>query len=107
MTSHPMRPSRSRPPEPELEPPEPELEPADDESEPDSRFEPLDVSPADDLDPLALFRRSILAQPEPLKCTAGATITLRIAPPQTGQASGPEAVTECMTSIRWPHSRQT
>ena len=36
-------------------------------------------------------RRSILAQPDPLKWNVGATKALRIAAPQMGQASGPAA----------------
>jgi len=56
---------------------------------------------------VALDRRSFLAQPDPLKWTAGAAIALRIIPPQTGHAPGPEALTPWTTSMRWPHVVQT
>jgi hypothetical protein len=57
------------------------------------------------LEPLAA--RSFLAQPLPLKCTAGAWRAFFIGPlPQTGQASGPGAKTPCMNSVRWPQLAQ-
>jgi hypothetical protein len=51
--------------------------------------------------------RSFLAQPEPLKWTAGALNALRIWPPQTVQTLGPSASIRWMISTRWPHDRQT
>ena len=46
--------------------------------------------------------RSFFAQPEPLKCTVGATNALRIVPsaPQAGQNSGPGALIPWITSVR-------
>ena len=54
---------------------------------------------------VAVDERSFLAQPDPLKCTAGAVIALRSGRPQTGQVVGPSAVTEWITSIRWPFAQ--
>ena len=49
--------------------------------------------------------RSFFAQPEPLKCTVGATNALRMVPsaPQAGQNSGPGALMPWITSVRSPH----
>lgn len=47
--------------------------------------------------------RSFLAQPVPLKWIVGAVKALRTgAAPQTAQTVGPSAVSEWMTSNRWP-----
>lgn len=74
---------------------------------PDS--EPDDESAAA-LSPLFLFDllgdlRSILAQPEPLKWTVGATNALRIEAPQTGHAVGPASWMPCITSVVWPFAQ--
>jgi hypothetical protein len=45
-----------------------------------------------------LEARSLRAQPEPLKCTAGGAKAFFIGEPQSGQADGPCPWTECMTS---------
>jgi hypothetical protein len=56
----------------------------------------------------ALARRSFLAQPEPLKWTAGAAMALRIGPePHKGQAVGGSAWTPWMTSKRRPQAAHT
>jgi hypothetical protein len=56
----------------------------------------------------ALARRSFLAQPEPLKWTAGAAIALRTGPdPHRGQAVGGSAWTPWMTSKRRPQAAHT
>ena len=46
--------------------------------------------------------RSFFAQPEPLKCTVGATNALLSVPsaPQTGQNRGPGALMPWITSVR-------
>ena len=76
------------------------LEP-DDESLPDEgtapdddESDPVEESPPDEVRALPgdeVAERSFLAQPEPLKCTAGAENPLRIVPsaPQLGQNLGP------------------
>lgn len=51
--------------------------------------------------------RSLRAQPEPLKTTAGGANALRIGPPQTGQVDGPWPWTPWTTSMRWPQDEQT
>src|SRR5436190_613885 len=52
-------------------------------------------------------RRSFFAQPEPLKWIVGAVTAFRTgAASQTGQVSGPAAVTEWMTSNRWPFGQR-
>jgi hypothetical protein len=52
--------------------------------------------------------RSFFAQPEPLKCTVGATNALRSVPsaPQAGQNRGPGAVMPWITSVRSPQFEQ-
>ena len=51
--------------------------------------------------------RSFFAQPDPLKWIVGAVNALRTgAAPQTGQLAGPSAVTEWMTSNRWPFGQR-
>jgi hypothetical protein len=107
----PPRSSDFEPPEsPEpLELPEPpelleSLEPADEEDEPPSP----DVELPDSDAAAALVRvvleldRSFLAQPDPLKCTAGGTKALRSVPsaPHTGQNFGPGASIPWMNSVR-------
>jgi len=53
-------------------------------------------------------RRSFLAQPDPLKWTAGAWIALRTGPePHTGQDAGGSAWTPWMTSNRRPQAAQS
>jgi hypothetical protein len=54
----------------------------------ESELPALALSPLDDLRLALADLRSILAQPEPLKCTLGATNALRIDAPQTGHVSG-------------------
>jgi len=49
---------------------------------------------------------SLRAQPLPLKWTAGATIAFFICPPHFGQADGPSAVTEWITSTSYPQLPQ-
>jgi len=46
-----------------------------------------------------LVLRSFLAQPDPLKWTAGADKALRSGAPQTGQLAGPGSFTPWMTSV--------
>lgn len=53
-----------------------------------------------------LARRSFLAQPEPLKCTAGEESSLRIAPPHVAHASGPWPLTPWTTSTTRPQTVQ-
>jgi hypothetical protein len=73
---------------------------------PDPSLEPL-LSP-DDAALAALVRvplvedRSFLAQPDPLKCTAGDVSAFVIVPsaPQAGQNRGPSALMPWITSIR-------
>jgi hypothetical protein len=70
---------------------------------------PADPSPAS-VGPFAvtLARRSFLAQPEPLKWTAGAAMALRTGPePHKGQAVGGSAWTPWMTSKRRPQAAHT
>ena len=53
-------------------------------------------------------RRSFLAQPEPLKWTAGAPIVLRTGPePQSGQEAGGSPYTPWIASNRRPHAEQS
>jgi hypothetical protein len=57
---------------------------------------------------VAVARRSFLAQPEPLKWTAGAANALRTRSlPQAGQADGPSTWTPCITSKRRPQAEQS
>lgn len=82
-------------------------------SEPPDEVDPSPDSP--DLEPpprarllgVAADARSFLAQPVPLKWTAGGENALRILPPQFGQADGPWSCTPCTTSIVWPQDTQT
>jgi hypothetical protein len=55
---------------------------------------------------LAAAPRSFLAQPEPLKCTAGAANPLRIAAPHLGHAAGPWPWIPWTTSISCPQAVQ-
>ena len=84
----------------EDEPDEDESDDDEDDEESDGAFESPDPDPPpslddsepdDDLDPLADDRRSILAHPEPLYSTVGATNALRMVAAHCGQASGPVA----------------
>jgi hypothetical protein len=51
--------------------------------------------------------RSFFAQPLPRKWIVGAENAFRTGPaPQTGQLVGPSAVTEWMTSKRWPFGQR-
>jgi hypothetical protein len=51
--------------------------------------------------------RSFFAQPLPLKWIVGAEKALRTGlAPQTGQLVGPSAMTEWMTSNRWPFGQR-
>jgi len=53
-------------------------------------------------------RRSFLAQPDPLKWTAGAAIALRTGPdPHNGQVAGGSAWTPWITSNRRPQAAQS
>jgi len=58
---------------------------------------------------VALDTRSFLAQPLPLKWTAGVLKPLRSVPsaPQAGQNRGPSALMPWMTSVTRPHEVQT
>src|SRR5687768_16456364 len=49
-----------------------------------------------------LLRRSTLAQPLPLKTTAGAVIALRICPPHSGHTREASSCTPWRISARWP-----
>jgi hypothetical protein len=75
--------------------------------EPDSTF----VSPPDRADAarVALDARSFLAQPLPLKCTAGVLKPLCSVPsaPHAGQKRGPSALIPWMTSVTRPHALHT
>ena len=51
-------------------------------------------------------RASFFAQPLPLKTMAGVVSALRITPPQTSQASGPDPWIEWTTSTERPHDVQ-
>jgi hypothetical protein len=75
----------------------------DDDSPPVS-LEPLVAAR---LDLLLVEERSFLAQPLPLKWTAGAEKARVIGPPHLGHVDGPWPWTECITSIVWPHFEQT
>jgi len=83
-----------------------ELDPVDaDSSPPDESLFAAPVSAPDSDFARALVladERSFFAQPEPLKCTVGATNALRIVPsaPQAGQNSGPGALIPWITSVR-------
>ena len=74
-----------------------ESAPDDDDSEPaeESAPEELRALPGDDV-----AERSFLAQPEPLKWTAGVAQALRIVPsrPQFGQNRGPGSLMPWITS---------
>jgi hypothetical protein len=87
----------------DVEPPESSFEP----SEPDSTL----VSPLERAEAarVALDARSFLAQPLPLKCTAGVLKPLCSVPsaPQAGQKRGPSALIPWMTSVTRPHALQT
>ena len=85
---------------------------------PASPSEPLDAAPDPDPDSAPSFeaasfdraalRRSFLAQPEPLKWTAGAATALRTGPdPHKGQAAGGSAWTPWIASKRRPHAEQS
>ena len=64
--------------------------------------------PSVELFEAALARRSFLAQPEPLKWTAGAAMALRIGPePHKGHAAGGSAWTPWITSNRRPQAAHT
>jgi len=84
------------------------------ESEPPSLLEPVEspeeeaLAPDFDREPLEL-ERSFLAQPEPLKWTAGVANDFRSVPsaPQTGQKRGPGASMPWMTSVVCPQFEQT
>jgi hypothetical protein len=57
---------------------------------------------------VVVARRSFLAQPEPLKWTAGAANALRTRSlPHEGQAEGPSMWTPCITSKRMPQAEQS
>jgi hypothetical protein len=67
-----------------------------------------DVSPSPDDRLFTAARRSFLAQPEPLKWTAGAANALRTGPePHNGQCSGGPSWTPWMTSNRRPQAAQS
>jgi hypothetical protein len=86
----------------ELDPPSPPAPPEDDS--------PLDDESLEDRERARLaLDRSFLAQPEPLKCTAGVATALRIVPsaPHAGQNLGPSASIRWITSIRFRHDAQT
>jgi hypothetical protein len=88
----------------EVEPPESPFEP----SEPDSTL----VSPPPERAEaarVALDARSFLAQPLPLKCTAGVLKPLCSVPsaPHAGQKRGPSALMPWMTSVTRPQALQT
>jgi hypothetical protein len=91
------------PPVVDVEPPEP----SPDAPVPDSTF----VSPPDRAEAarVALDARSFLAQPLPLKCTAGVLKPLCSVPsaPHAGQKRGPSALIPWMTSVTRPHALQT
>jgi hypothetical protein len=91
------------PPAVDVEPPESSVEPP----EPDSTL----VSPPDRAEAarVALDARSFLAQPLPLKWTAGVLKPLCSVPsaPQAGQKRGPSALIPWMTSVTRPHALQT
>jgi hypothetical protein len=64
-----------------------------------------DESPLDDA---GVARRSFFAQPEPLKCTAGAAIALRTGPePHKGHVAGGSPYTPWIASNRRPHAEQS
>ncbi len=114
-----LSPSDDDPEDPDLpddpdesdDPDDPDPDESDDPDDPDPVEPPVSLVPppvlaaagspevVPDREP-ELDRRSTFAQPDPLKTIAGATNALRIAPPHTGQVSGPEAWTPCITSSR-------
>jgi len=118
--SPPDDPAASPPDDPDDPPDEAsELDPEPSEPAPDGES-PADESLADDdsladespadRDPARLaLDRSFLAQPEPLKCTAGVATALRILPsaPHAGQNLGPSASIRWITSIRFRQAAQT
>jgi hypothetical protein len=75
----------------------------DDESD-----EPSPPSPPDAVAEAGLARRSFLAQPDPLKWTAGAANALRTGPePQSGQTAGGSSCRPWIVSNRRPHAAQS
>jgi hypothetical protein len=86
---------------------EDEVDAFSDDFDDPSASEPFSDSPV----AVPLFtaaRRSLLAQPDPLKWMAGGANALRIGPePQSGQLSGPGSLTPWMTSKRRPQAAQS
>jgi hypothetical protein len=84
----------------------------DDESVPDvDESEPAEESPPEELRALPgeeVAERSFLAQPEPLKWTAGVAQALRMVPslPQFGQKRGPGSLMPWITSTTWWQAEQ-
>lgn len=85
------------------EPDDPSADPLDPSPDPESVAAAALVFEPDELD------RSFLAQPEPLKCTAGGTKTLRSvsSAPQAGQNRGAGASMPWMNSVRVLQLEQT
>lgn len=90
---------------------DPEPEPVSAPSlDPELEPEPEVASPSADaagVDERAVVLRSFFAQPLPRKWIVGAEKALRTgAAPQIGHTVGPSAVTEWMTSKRWPFGQR-
>ena len=92
---------------------EPDDESALDEESPpaDEESEEVDESAPEELRDLPgdeVAERSFLAQPEPLKWTAGVAQALRIVPslPQFGQNRGPASLIPWITSTTWWQAEQ-
>ena len=81
------------------------LVPSPDDDDSDELSPP---SPADAVAEAGLARRSFLAQPDPLKWTAGAANALRTGPePQSGQTVGGSSCRPWIVSNRRPHAAQS
>jgi hypothetical protein len=96
------------PDDPSVADPEPSL-PPDDESLTDDESLADDESLPDRARARLALDRSFLAQPEPLKCTAGVETALRIVPsaPHAGQNRGPSESMRWITSMRFRQDAQT
>jgi hypothetical protein len=64
----------------------------------------LDALPA--VDPPRLALASFFAHPDPLNTIAGVDMSLRMEPPQTSHAFGPDPLTPCTTSMVRPQDSQ-
>jgi hypothetical protein len=97
------------PPLSDVDPPLSDVDPPLSDVAPPS-LDPSPLEPPDEPAPAPVFaaRRSFLAQPEPLKWTAGAAMALRTGPfPHNGQLPGGSSWSPWITSKRRPQAAQT